>query len=134
MDNFQETFRSLFGLPNIQVGFTGYEEESNRFFRIYGKGMESFILYNKEKEYCDAMLCSYSSEKILGDMSYYAISNLKKYYEKSEKSEPYKALYEQGFKSAILAPIADQGKLLGVLEIVSNKTCLLYTSPSPRDA
>ena len=122
MDGFQETFRSLFNLPNIQVGFTGYEEESNRFFRIYGKGMDSYILNGKEKQYCDDMLCEYSADKILGDMSYYAISNLKKSYEKSEKLEPYKSLYEQGFKSAILAPIADGGKLLGVLEIVSTKT------------
>ena len=121
MDNFQETFRSLFNLPGIRVGFTGYEEEGNRLFRIYGKGMESFILHGKDKESCDAMLCEYSAEKLLGEMSYFAISNLEKVYEKSAMAQPYKSLYEQGIKSAILAPISDNGRLLGVLEIVSTE-------------
>ena len=119
MSNFQETFRSLFNLPGIQVGFTGYEEESNRLFRIYGKGMDSYILHGKKTESCDTMLCEYSAEKLLGEMSYLAIPNLEKYHEKSPETEPYKGLYEQGFKSAILAPISDNGRLLGVLEIVS---------------
>ncbi|NKI31615.1 GAF domain-containing protein [Croceivirga thetidis] len=119
MVDFQETFRSLFNLRDISVGFSGYEETTNRFFKIYGKGIESFVLNNKEMETCDAMLCDYSYGKLIGESSPLAISNVERYYKKSQKGQPYKNLYEQGFRSAILAPIADEGKLLGILEIVS---------------
>ncbi|MDT0606682.1 GAF domain-containing protein [Croceitalea rosinachiae] len=119
MDNFQDTFRSLFNLKNISVGFTGYDSNTNRFLKIHGKGIESFILKGKEMESCDSMLCDYSYDKLLNESDYIAISNIEKYFKKSEGGQPYKNLHEQGFKSAILAPIADEGNLLGVLELVS---------------
>ena len=121
MDNFQDTFRSLFNLKNINVGFAGYDPNTNRFLKIHGKGIESFILKGKDMESCDAMLCGYSYGKLLNENTFFAIPNVDKYYEKSEGGQPYKNLYEQGIKSAILAPIADEGNLLGVLELVSTK-------------
>ncbi|WP_190809988.1 GAF domain-containing protein [Flagellimonas sp. S3867] len=119
MDSFQETFRSLFNLRKINVGFAGYDSGTNRFLKIYGKGIESYILKGKEMESCDRMLCSYSSDKLLKENNYFAISNVEKYYKKSNGEQPYKNLHEQGIKSAILAPIASDGNLLGVLELVS---------------
>ncbi len=121
MDSFQDTFRSLFNLKEINVGFTGYDSKANKFLKIYGKGIESYILKGKDMEPCDNMLCGYSHSKLLGDSTYYAIPNVEKYFEKSGgEQQPYKNLHEQGIKSAILAPIADNGNLLGVLELVSN--------------
>ena len=122
MDDFQNTFGSLFNLKNINVGFAGYDPNTNRFLKIHGKGIESYLLKGQEMESCDSMLCDYSYGKLLNESTYYAISNIEKYYKKSEgKVQPYKNLYEQGIKSAILAPIADEGNLLGVLELVSTK-------------
>jgi hypothetical protein len=122
MLDFQDTFRSLFNLKNINVGFTGYDPSTNRFLKIHGKGIESYILKEEPAESCDSLLCDYSYGKLLEESTYYAISNVAKYYEKSEgKIQPYKNLHEQGIKSAILAPIADEGNLLGVLELVSTK-------------
>ena len=122
MDNFQDTFRSLFNLKDISVGFTGYDPNTNRFLKIHGKGIESYILKGKEMESCDDLLCDYSYGKLLKETSFYAMSNVEKYFKKSEGAQPYANLYNQGIKSAILAPIADEGNLLGVLELVSNKT------------
>lgn len=121
MDNFQETFRSLFSLNNINVGFAGYDPTTNRFLKIHGKGIESFILKGKEAEGCSEMLCDYSYSKLMNESDYVAISNVEKYYKKSKGGQPYKNLHKQGIKSAILAPIADDGNLLGVLELVSHK-------------
>ncbi|MEP4947668.1 MAG: GAF domain-containing protein, partial [Flavobacteriaceae bacterium] len=120
MESFQDTFRSLFALKKINVGFAGYDSKTNRFLKIYGKGIESHILKGKEMESCDTMLCDYSYDKLFKENTYFAISNVEKYYKKSGGGQPYKNLYEQGIKSAILAPIADNGNLLGVLELVSN--------------
>ncbi len=121
MDSFQETFRSLFGLNTINVGFAGYDPATDRFLKIHGKGIESYILYGKEMESCDRMLCDYSYSKLLNESDFVAISNVEKYLEKSGGGQPYKSLHGQGVKSAILAPIADDGNLLGVLELVSDK-------------
>lgn len=119
MESFQDTFRSLFNLKEIRVGFAGYDSNTNRFLKIYGKGIESFLLNGKETGACSDMLCEGSYGKLLDENTYFTISNVEKYVEKSNGGEPYKSLYEQGIKSAILAPIADNGNLLGVLELVS---------------
>ncbi|MEM1337740.1 MAG: GAF domain-containing protein [Bacteroidota bacterium] len=121
MDSFQDTFRSLFGLNTINIGFAGYDPATDRFLKIHGKGIESYILHGKEMESCDRMLCDYSYAKLLNESDFLAISNVEKYFEKSGGGQPYKSLHEQGIKSAILAPIADDGNLLGVLELVSDK-------------
>ncbi|UJH66230.1 GAF domain-containing protein [Allomuricauda sp. SCSIO 65647] len=121
MDDFQDTFRALFNLNEIRVGFTGYDPNTKRFMRVHGKGIESFILKGKDMESCDALLCDYSYGLLLNENNYFAISNVDKYYEKSNGSQPYKNLHRQGIKSAILAPIAEDGNLLGVLELVSER-------------
>ena len=121
MESFQDTFRSLFNLSNIRVGFAGYDSGTNRFLKIYGKGIESFLLNGKEMGVCSDMLCSGSYGKLLDENTYFSISNVEKYYKKSNGEQPYKGLYEQGIRSAILAPIADNGTLLGVLELVSDE-------------
>ncbi len=122
MENFEETFRSFFRLNDIKVGFAGYDSGADRFFKIYGKGMDSYILNGKETENCNSTFCSYSHGKLFKENKYFAISNVEKYYNKTEgKVQPYKNLMDQGIRSAILAPIAVNGELLGVLELVSGK-------------
>ncbi|MFN3138650.1 MAG: GAF domain-containing protein [Allomuricauda sp.] len=122
MENFEDTFRSFFRLNDIKVGFAGYDSGADRFFKIYGKGMDSYILNGKETEDCNSTFCSYSHGKLFKENKYFAISNVEKYYNKTEgKVQPYKNLMDQGIRSAILAPIAVHGELLGVLELVSGK-------------
>ena len=119
MEDFQGTFQSLFNNKDIQVGFTGYNQDAKQFLRIYGKGINSFILKDRDFADCNTILCQASNDTILNEKSYFAVSNIKKYYKESEQAQPYKNLYDQGFRSCILAPIADEGNLLGVLELVS---------------
>ena len=119
MEDLQETFRSFFRSNNLKVGFVTYNPKANYFKKVHGKKMNSFLLHDKETEVCDEALCKGSYEKLLKQNTYFAIPDIDKNYTQSEGMAPYKPLYEQGFKSAILAPIASNGELLGVLEIVS---------------
>src|SRR5690606_2221536 len=120
MERFQDIFRSLFRLKDIKVGFSGYDLGSNNFFRIYGRGMKSHLLHDKVMESCDVMLCGSSHGKLVQEEKYFAISDVEKCLEMSTTGEqPYRNLLDQGVRSAILAPIAVNGKLLGVLELVS---------------
>lgn len=121
----QETFRSFFKAKDIQVGFVTYDVHADHFEKVHGKGMKSFLLHGKDQQVCDEALCQGSYQKLLEQNTYFAISDVEKHYKISEGIAPYKPLYEQGIKSAILAPIASQGKLLGVLEVVSTTKGLL---------
>ncbi|MDO6515719.1 GAF domain-containing protein [Zobellia uliginosa] len=119
MGNLQETFRSFFNVPNIKVGFVEYNPKDNRFERVFVNGMQSFLLGDNEAMPCTSALCKNSYNKLLEENSYFAISDVDRYYKSSGEILLYKGLKEKGIKSAILAPIAENGNLLGVLELVA---------------
>ncbi len=119
MEDLQETFRSFFRIKDLRVGFSTYNSKEDRFERVYGKGIDSFILNKKDDVTCDRVLCPSSYDKLLNAKTYFTVSDVEKYYKISEGHPPYKGLHEQGIKSAIFAPIAHEGELLGILEIVS---------------
>ena len=121
MEDLQETFRSFFNLANLKAGFVSYNSKSDSFERVYGKGMSSFILGDKDVQACDQLLCDGSYQKLLNENTYFAISDVDRYYKISKGIPPYRNLKEQGIKSAIFAPIADENKVLGVLELASTE-------------
>lgn len=121
MEDLQETFRSFFNLANLNAGFVSYNEKADSFERVYGKGMDSFILGDKDMQACKEALCKGSYHKLLEENTHFAMSDVDRYFKMSGGIPPYKNLKERGIKSAIFAPIADSGKLLGVLELVSSE-------------
>ncbi|MBT8302180.1 MAG: GAF domain-containing protein [Maribacter sp.] len=127
VENLQGIFRSFFNILDINVGFVTYNPNDNKFEKVHGKHMNSYLLHNKEMQSCSDALCHGSYSKLLKEKKYFAISNVDKYYEMSGGLAPYKGLKEQGIKSAIFAPIANEGQLLGVLELVSTNVNELNT-------
>ncbi|WP_091422720.1 GAF domain-containing protein [Formosa sp. Hel1_31_208] len=126
MEDFHEIFRSLLGLKDIKVGFSIYNEEEGTFERVYGAGMNSFLLNSLDNNDCANALCSKSYNVLLKDKQFYSISDVDKYYELSKGKVPqYKTLKDQHIKSAILAPIANEDGLMGILEIVSERPKVL---------
>ncbi|WP_456442135.1 GAF domain-containing protein [Psychroserpens sp.] len=126
MDDFHEIFRSLLGLKNIKVGFSIYNEEDGQFERVYGAGMNSYLLNDSQSNSCSRTLCSRSYKTLLKDKKFYSISDVDKFYELSKGKAPqYKTLKDQNIKSAILAPIANEKGLMGILEIVSEEPKIL---------
>lgn len=121
MQDLQETFKSFFSIPNINVGFAAYNTKENQFEKVHGAGMDSVILQDNETASCEHALCPGSYKALLEDGSYFAISDVDKYYAMSGGISPYKNLKEEGYKSAIYAPITDDRELLGVLELTSTK-------------
>lgn len=126
MEDFHEIFRSLLGLKDIKVGFSIYNQDDDTFERVYGAGMNSFLLNNLEVSNCSDALCKWSYNRLLKENKYFSISNVDKAFEKSKGHAPHvKVLKEQGIKSAIFAPIANDEGLMGILEIVSEKPQVL---------
>src|SRR5690606_28785713 len=82
--------------------------------------MKSHILHDKVTESCDTVLCHDSKGTLMQQGRYLAIANVEQCLKNTDgRVQPFQNLLEQGIKSAILAPIAVNGKLLGVLELVS---------------
>ena len=126
MQWFYEIFRSLFGFKNIEVGFSIYNEEEGTFERVYGAGMNSFLLNKEERVPCEDALCKWSYNRLLKENTYFSISDVEKIYKRSKGKAPHvKVLHEQGYKSAIFAPIANDEGLMGILEIVSKEPKVL---------
>jgi len=119
MEFMQETFRSFFRLKDIRVGFVAYDTKEDQFQCVHGAGMESVILGDDEFISCEEALCPGSYKAIMQDKDFFAVTDVNKYFDLSGGIAPYKNLKEAGYQSAIFAPIADNGNLLGVLEISS---------------
>lgn len=126
MTNFHEIFRSLLGIKDLKVGFSVYNAREDKFERVYGAGMTSYLLNKRESVCCDDALCKWSYDKLLKDKQYFSISDVDELYKKSKGKVPHiKTLHEQNIKSAIFAPIANKNGLLGILELVSDKPKVL---------
>ena len=127
VEKLHETFRSLFNLPEMEVGFVAYNAKEEQFEKIPNNIFKSYLLHNNEAEKCNTLLCMPSYSNLLGGHNFYAIPDVDKYCEKMGEKVPYTNLKEQGIKSAILAPIAYNNMILGVLELVSTKPNELNT-------
>ncbi|WP_062054917.1 GAF domain-containing protein [Aquimarina longa] len=119
ISSFQEIFRAIFNLYEIKIGFSNYDPENEVFERVPFKNIDSYILYDRYSANCKGILCNGTYHYLFDESTYFAISDVKKYQKEAGDIVMYKNLMAQGIKSAIIAPIVSEGKLLGVLEIVS---------------
>ncbi|GAB1855815.1 hypothetical protein MHTCC0001_06500 [Flavobacteriaceae bacterium MHTCC 0001] len=118
---FHGVFRSLLGINDLQVGFSIYNEEESVFERVYGVGINSFLLGDEERLECDSSLCKWSYNRLIVEKKYFSISDVDGVYKKRKGgfAPQIEVLHKQSFKSAIFAPIANDEGLMGILEIVS---------------
>lgn len=125
MADLQETFRSFFKIRDLKVGFVTYNAKADQFERVYGKGIESYILRDKDTEHCGSVLCDENYSLLLKEKDYFVLPDVEKNARHPEASPFLRFLDEQGIRSAIFAPIASDDKLLGILEIVSTRKGVL---------
>jgi len=126
MNDFHGIFQSLLGIKDLRVGFSIYNKEEDLFERVYGNGMDSYLLNNSDSDDCCRSLCEYSYKTLIQDKKFYAISDIDRFYELTKGHAPQiNVLKEQDIKSVILAPIADEDDLLGILELVSHQPKVL---------
>jgi hypothetical protein len=121
IEDFQSLFQSLFKIKNLRVGFVAYNKAEQKFERVAGTGIESYLLFNKDIESCKTILCQESYRALITENTYFSIPDVDKFNISTKGKSEFKTFHDQGIKSAILAPIAVSGELLGVLEIISTK-------------
>ncbi|HET8885310.1 MAG TPA: GAF domain-containing protein [Salinimicrobium sp.] len=118
--HFQEIFRSIYKISDLEVGFTLYNEETASFEKLRKKS-NSFILNKKNKEEAVEAICDDSYKSILEDKLIFSISNVDRYVRSTGTNKLAQNLKERGIQSCLLAPIANRDNLLGILELVSKR-------------
>lgn len=116
---FQKIFESLFNVQELKLGFINYDEDLDTFEQV-SQDIPCFMLQDGNQN-CESHMCQRFRENILKQQNFFAISDIEKYYRLSGQKEPYASYWKQGYKSVILAPIANNGKLIGILELLSPK-------------
>ncbi|MAP55544.1 GAF domain-containing protein [Altibacter sp.] len=112
-------FRTIFNLKDLKMGFSDFNEEDGTFERILYKNVNSYILDDKDSEVCSDALCDASFYTLFKKHELYCVTNTQKYHTLYPNNVLYKKLLDQNIKSALFAAIVDEGKVLGVLELVS---------------
>lgn len=114
-------FRNIFNLPNLEFGFTLFDQKHQTFNAIDNDKIDSFILGDLISDRCKNVICHTSLKSLVEEGEYFCISDVDKYVKNNREAALSKNLAKKGFKSAILAPISKGDKLLGVLEIVARQ-------------
>lgn len=112
-----EIFRSIYQIPDLEVGITYYDNYT--FYKVPQKGIDSYILHDKESCSCREILQEINYQKLISDRVNFSISHVSNYKKKNPKSKLAENLLKSGKESCIFAPVAKGGKLLSILELVS---------------
>ncbi|MFD1602676.1 GAF domain-containing protein [Flavobacterium artemisiae] len=120
-DILENIFKSIFGLPNLKVGFIIYNPEEEKFIRPikFDEQITSFLLHSDQEVDCKNAFFGCSFENLLDKNEPFVISNVKKFIEESPNKNLGEHLLRQGIQSCVFAPVTKDGHLLGVIELVS---------------
>jgi hypothetical protein len=117
-------FRSIFQVPDLELGYTSINHEENKFVKTPINGViDSFILSGLNHSR-NELLCEKNFNTLVESRKYFSISDVEKVYREFPDSDFAKQFYESGIKSAIFAPIIKNKKVLGIIELVSRKKML----------
>ncbi|WP_166922099.1 GAF domain-containing protein [Flavobacterium poyangense] len=116
-------FRSIFKIPDLEVGFIIYNPEDEKFIRPikYESQMQSFLLSSTQELDCKNAFFGCTFENLLTNKEPLVISNVQKFIGASENKKLGEHLLKQNIQSCVFAPVIKDGHLLGVVELVSKQ-------------
>lgn len=125
--NFETTFRSIFKIPDLKIGFTIFDELDQKLVHtpFESKKIPSFILAQNEDIACknDLIKCFYKT--LIVDKKVFAISNMEQFLEQEEYKALGTHLLKQNINSCIFYPIVNDAKLMGIVELASSEINVL---------
>ncbi|MDT0649798.1 GAF domain-containing protein [Autumnicola edwardsiae] len=127
LKNLEEIFRSIYKIPDLRVGFTVFDASEKSFEPLESDQTTSFLLNNSTSLDSEKGLCEQAYKKLVEGHTYFSISNVKSYAKKTGNNLLSQNLKANNVKSCILAPVAKKGRLLGVLELVSERKNELHS-------
>ncbi|SEI74211.1 hypothetical protein SAMN04487995_1974 [Dyadobacter koreensis] len=124
----ESIFQSIYQIPGIQVGFTVFNHEEDKLSPdTFGQQMPSFILQHNKSTDVRKMLCDKSKEMLIVKQQDFAVSDTEDFLANNPESPLAINFLSQNIQSFILAPIAKNGRLFGILEVVSHRKKELHS-------
>lgn len=121
-ESIESIFRSIYLIPDLEVGFTAFHEDEQQFGPDpFGQQLSSFMLPDNGNWDAEELLCLESYCSLILAKSYFAVADTQLQLAADPDNYLAKHLCEKGIRSFILAPIVKNGKLFGVLEVVSSR-------------
>lgn len=114
-----QILKSIFNLPKLEFGFALFNDETEKFQQTHSNFIESFILDSISENACREAFCHGAYKAIVNQHKYFSITDVDYYVEKNPTNKFANHLQSKGIKSAILAPVSKNNKLLAILELVS---------------
>jgi GAF domain-containing protein len=112
----QEKIQALFALPDLKLGIVFFDPNNNIISSGGISDWNSFMIHDHQEN----LSCSYFSnsiyDKAFTEKKPVIIENLAKY---DRKTKIEKALLEQDIKNIIIAPLTNNGEVIGMLELVT---------------
>ncbi|MEN0053826.1 MAG: GAF domain-containing protein [Mucilaginibacter sp.] len=116
-DKILDVFRSIFRIPDLDVGFTSFHAAENKFsLSTFNSKLKSYILKDKTEEECSVLL------RLVQQQKYFTISDVEQLLKQNPENVLARRLLDQNVRSVILAPVVKNGHQLGIIELVSSKT------------
>jgi len=111
-----EIFRSIFRIPDLEIGFTSFDEAANKFSSpTFDPTLRSYLLRDEEEE-CIELL------QLVQQQKYFVLSDVPCFLQRNPGNVLARRLSDQGIKSIILSPVVKNDHQLGIIELVSSKT------------
>ncbi|MGJ8684283.1 MAG: GAF domain-containing protein [Nonlabens sp.] len=121
----ENIFRQLFNIDDLKVGFTVFNNTNQIFETMVYSDSTSYLLGTSHEKNCNNALCEDSYNHLLVQFSPLIITDVDDYINSVDNTFLPDNLIDAGIKSAIFYPISHNGKLLGILELVSYEPFLL---------
>jgi len=119
IEKFQKIFQSIFKIKDLRVGLTEFDYRNKELKQFDFIKTPNFILNENSHKDCLTGLCPSSYKSLIEKHEFYVLTNVDAYAKRSGYNFLASSLQKFEVKSCILAPIAKNGKLLAVLELVS---------------
>lgn len=114
-------FRKIFNLENLRIGFTSFDHYERNFESMTYNDSESFLLAESDEKNCKNALCDDSYQHLIKDFEPLVITDVEDYASNIQNKFLTDNLLKNNIHSAIFYPITKSKRLIGVLEIVSQK-------------
>lgn len=118
---FEKIFQSLFDNSQLRLGFTEFDSSSGSLMLMDKSFSHSFILKDEFLQECSETLCGKAYDNLVNKQNYFIITDVEAFGQTQENKKLADNLLKQNVQSCILAPIAKDGELMAVLEVVSEE-------------
>jgi len=116
----ESIFRSIYRIPDIEIGFMVFNNEENKFgAEAFGRQMLSYVVEDGPESDAASLLGDFIYKKVVTDKLYFAVSDVQQFLVEHPGNKAAQRLLSEKVQSFILAPIVKNNILLGVIEVVS---------------